>query len=92
MGANPITNDDPLFIRMSVSKLGVAKGRAQDLLDVDPTEFLVDGALDVARESPLKPLAFLVKNTIRHNVRSPLWLKRITSVKDDINWERSTVF
>ena len=63
---------------MSVSRLGVAKRWAQDLFDVDLAELLVDGALHVAGESPRKPLAFLVKNTIRNNVRSPLWLKRIT--------------
>jgi hypothetical protein len=77
MGANPIKNDDPLFIRMIVSRLGVAKRWAQDLLYVDPAELLAHGARHVVGETSQKGFAIFIKNTIKHNVRCPLWLKRI---------------
>jgi len=48
---------------MRVSWFGVAKRRARDFLSVDLAKLLVQGALDVARESPRKPFAVVAKNT-----------------------------
>ena len=91
MGANPITNDDPLFIRMRVSSFGVAKRWAQYLFDVDHAEFLIHRAINVSGKSSRKAFAILIENTIRNNMGSPMRLERVTRVEDDVEWEGSTV-
>ncbi len=91
MGFDTVTNDNALLTQMGCSGLGIAKDMMKNLLDVEGTKLIIDGALDIAGVSPRQSIALVVKDLVRNNVRVPCKVKRFARREDDKYGKRATI-